>query len=46
MNDLDELLKEAPTLTFEPVVDTKPQLPAETVAPSGPQKSPSADFPA
>ena len=31
MNDLDELLKEAPTLTFEPVVDTKPQLPAETV---------------
>lgn len=30
MNDLDEMLKEAPTLTFEPVVDTKPQTPAET----------------
>ncbi len=29
MNDLDELLKEAPTLTFEPAVDTKPQVPAE-----------------
>ncbi len=30
MNDLDEMLKEAPTLTFEPVVDIKPQTPAET----------------
>lgn len=30
MNDLDEMLKEAPTLTFEPVLDTKPQVPAET----------------
>lgn len=30
MNDLDEMLKEAPTLTFEPVVDTKPQTLAET----------------
>lgn len=29
MNDLDEMLKEAPTLTFEPVVDTKPQTLAE-----------------
>lgn len=29
MNDLDEMLKEAPTLTFEPVVDIKPQTPAE-----------------
>ncbi len=28
MNDLDEMLKEAPTLTFEPVLDTKPQTPA------------------
>ena len=27
MNDLDEMLKEAPTLTFEPVLDTKPQVP-------------------
>lgn len=27
MNDLDEMLKEAPTLTFEPVMDTKPQMP-------------------
>ncbi len=30
MNDLDEMLKEAPALTFEPVVDIKPQTPAET----------------
>lgn len=30
MNDLDEMLKEAPTLTFEPVVDTKPQTLVET----------------
>lgn len=30
MSDIDELLKEAPTLTFEPVLDTKPQVPAET----------------
>lgn len=29
MSDIDELLKEAPTLTFEPVLDTKPQVPAE-----------------
>lgn len=28
MNDLDEMLKEAPTLTFEPVVETKTQAPA------------------
>lgn len=27
MNDLDEMLKEAPTLTFEPVVETKTQAP-------------------
>jgi len=27
MNDLDEMLKEAPTLTFEPVLETKPQEP-------------------
>ncbi|MDE6640023.1 MAG: toxic anion resistance protein [Acetatifactor sp.] len=31
MDNLDEMLKEAPTLTFEPVIDTKPQMPAETV---------------
>lgn len=31
MSDIDELLKEAPTLTFEPVLDTKPQVPAETL---------------
>ncbi|MGN0167772.1 MAG: toxic anion resistance protein [Acetatifactor sp.] len=31
MSDIDELLKEAPTLTFEPLPDTKPQVPAETV---------------
>lgn len=30
MDNLDEMLKEAPTLTFEPVLDTKPQVPAET----------------
>lgn len=29
MSDIDELLKEAPTLTFEPVLDTAPQVPAE-----------------
>lgn len=29
MSDIDELLKEAPTLTFEPVFDTAPQVPAE-----------------
>ena len=29
MSDNDELLKEAPTLTFEPVLDTAPQVPAE-----------------
>ena len=29
MSDIDELLKEAPTLTFEPVLDTAPQAPAE-----------------
>lgn len=29
MNDIDELLKEAPTLTFEPVPDTKPQVPVK-----------------
>lgn len=29
MDNLDEMLKEAPTLTFEPVLDTKPQVPAE-----------------
>lgn len=28
MSDIDELLKEAPTLTFEPFPDTKPQPPA------------------
>lgn len=28
MSDIDELLKEAPTLTFEPFPDTKPQAPA------------------
>lgn len=27
MDNLDEMLKEAPTLTFEPVLDTKPQTP-------------------
>ena len=31
MNDIDELLKEAPTLTFEPLPDTEPQVPAEAV---------------
>lgn len=31
MDNLDEMLKEAPTLTFEPVLDTKPQVPAEMV---------------
>ena len=30
MSNIDELLKEAPTLTFEPVLDTAPQVPAET----------------
>lgn len=30
MDNLDEMLKEAPTLTFEPMLDTKPQVPAET----------------
>ena len=30
MDNLDEMLKEVPTLTFEPVLDTKPQVPAET----------------
>ena len=29
MSNIDELLKEAPTLTFEPVLDTAPQVPAE-----------------
>lgn len=31
MDNLDEMLKEAPSLTFEPVIDTKPQVPAETM---------------
>lgn len=39
MNELDEMLKEAPTLTFEPVVDTKPQLPAETEGGAPAEKS-------
>lgn len=30
MSDIDDLLKEAPTLTFEPVLDTKPQMPSRT----------------
>lgn len=30
MSNIDELLKEAPTLTFEPVLDTAPQVPAKT----------------
>lgn len=30
MSNIDELLKEAPTLTFEPALDTAPQVPAET----------------
>lgn len=30
MDNLDEMLKEAPTLTFEPVLDTKSQVPVET----------------
>ncbi|MCM1193629.1 MAG: toxic anion resistance protein [Butyrivibrio sp.] len=29
MDNLDEMLKEAPVLTFEPVPDTKPQAPAQ-----------------
>ncbi len=29
MDNIDEMLKEAPTLTFEPFLDTKEQLPAE-----------------
>ena len=29
MNDIDELLKEAPTLTFEPVLEEKPAAPVE-----------------
>lgn len=31
MSNIDELLKEAPTLTFETLPDTEPQVPAETV---------------
>ncbi len=32
MSDLDEMLKEAPTLTFEPFPETKPQVPAAAPA--------------
>lgn len=34
-NDIDELLKEAPTLTFEAIPDTKPQVPAEAAVNGG-----------
>ncbi|MCM1056694.1 MAG: toxic anion resistance protein [Firmicutes bacterium] len=32
MDNLDEMLKEVPTLTLEPIPDTKPQVPAEVAA--------------
>ena len=38
MSDIDELLKEAPTLTFDPLPDTAAQTPAE----SGEQKADAA----
>lgn len=38
MNDIDELLKEAPTLTLTPVADTAPQMPAERTEAESPAK--------
>lgn len=38
MSDIDELLKEAPTLTFEPFPDAKPQAPAEVKETREPDK--------